>query len=106
MERQPGGFVSLATALDEYLAPPQVVILRGDAAKMADWQSALARTYRPDTLVIGLPRDATGLPTVLDKPAPAEASAVNAWICRGVSCLPACSDLAELERILADARAR
>jgi uncharacterized protein YyaL (SSP411 family) len=102
MERQASGFVSLATALDEHLAPPQTVVLRGDGGGMAEWQKALARTYRPDTLVIGLPAAATGLPPVLAKPAPAGAG-VNAWVCRGVSCLPAITGLAELERTLSKA---
>jgi uncharacterized protein YyaL (SSP411 family) len=100
MERQASGFVSLATALDEYLEPPQTVVLRGDRGAMAAWQHALARAYRPNTLVIALPGDAGNLPPALAKPAPAE-TGVNAWVCRGVSCLPAIGDLAELERVLA-----
>ena len=35
LERQSGGFVSLATALDEYLSPPQTVVLRGEAGALA-----------------------------------------------------------------------
>ena len=66
MERQPSGFVSLATALDEYLAPPQVVILRGDGTTIAEWQRALARTYRPDTIVLALPVGLAGLPPVTE----------------------------------------
>jgi uncharacterized protein YyaL (SSP411 family) len=98
MERQASGFVSLATALDEHLAPPQIVILRGDAGAMARWQQSLARTYRPDTMVIALPRDAGPLPPALAKPLPADG--VEAWVCRGVSCLPAIADLGKLERAL------
>jgi uncharacterized protein YyaL (SSP411 family) len=98
MERQASGFVSLATALDEYLSPPQIVILRGDAGSMARWQQALARSYRPHTMVIALPRDAGDLPPALAKPLPA--AGVGAWVCRGVSCLPAIADLGELERAL------
>jgi len=99
MERQASGFVSLATALDEYLAPPQTVILRGDAEKTGEWQRALARAYRPDTLVIALPREAKSLPATLDK-TPAGGAGVNAWVCQGVTCLPAITDLAEVERTL------
>jgi len=99
LERQPTGFVSLATALDEYLAPPQTVILRGDIKTMAEWQRALARTYRPDTMVIALPAGSAGLPSVLDKAAPP--AGVNAWVCRGVTCLAPVTDLAGLERVLA-----
>jgi hypothetical protein len=104
MERQPSGFVSLAIALDEHLAPPQTVILRGDGNEIAKWQGALARTYRPDTMVLALPAGLAGLPPVLDKAA--SATGVNAWVCRGVSCLPAISNLVELERVLAGTDAR
>jgi len=98
LERQPGAFVSLATALDEHLVPPQTAILRGEAGTMAGWQRALAARYRPDTLVVAIPAGQAGLPPVLDKAAGTRG--VNAWVCRGVTCLPPISDLAELERTL------
>jgi len=103
MERQAAGCVSLATALDEYLAPPQTAILRGDGKATDEWQHALARSYRPDTLVIGLPREARNLPATLDK-APASGAGVNAWVCRGVTCLPVITGLAEVERTLSGTR--
>jgi uncharacterized protein YyaL (SSP411 family) len=99
MERQPGGFASLAGALDEFLAPPQLVILRGEDSVMIEWQRALGRTYRPGTMVLALPADLSGLPSVLNKTAPD--AGVNAWVCRGVSCLPPVADLPALERTLA-----
>ncbi len=98
LERQPSGFVSLATALDEYLSPPRTVVLRGESGALEGWQRALAKRYRPDMLVIAIPAGRAGLPPVLDKAAPA--GGVNAWICRGVTCLAPISDLAELERAL------
>ena len=98
LERQPSGFVSLATALDEHLAPPQTVVLRGEAGALAGWRRALAARYRPDTLIVAIPAGHAGLPPVLDKSAPARD--VNAWVCRGVTCLPPISELAELERTL------
>jgi uncharacterized protein YyaL (SSP411 family) len=98
LERQPGACVSLATALDEHLVPPQTVVLRGEAGAMAGWQRTLAARYRPNTLVVAIPAGRAGLPPVLDKAAPAKG--VNAWVCRGVSCMPAIGDLAELDRVL------
>jgi uncharacterized protein YyaL (SSP411 family) len=91
--------VSLATALDEYFAPPTLVILRGERKAVASWQRTLALRYRPATMVIGIPGDVAGLPAVLDKPA-ADGDGVNAWVCRGVSCLPPIADAAALERAL------
>jgi len=85
--------------LDEHLAPPQAVILRGDGKTISEWQVTLARVYRPHALVLALPAGSSGLPPVLDKTAPP--AGVNAWVCRGVSCLPAITDLAEVEKTLA-----
>jgi uncharacterized protein YyaL (SSP411 family) len=41
------------------------------------------------------------LPAVLDKAAPA--AGVQAWVCRGTSCLPPIASPAELEQVLARA---
>ena len=98
LERQPGACVSLATALEEHLVPPQVVILRGAPNEVEDWKRRLDRVYRPATLTIGIGSGADTLPAALDKPWPA--SGVQAWVCRGVSCLPPIGELAELERSL------
>ena len=100
LERQPSALVSLATALDEQLAPPQIVVLRGGEREVAEWQHALARAYRPAALVVGIARGVGGLPPALDKSLPTDGPAVNAWVCRGVTCLPPITDLAELERAL------
>jgi uncharacterized protein YyaL (SSP411 family) len=102
LAQSPGGFVSLATALGEWLAPPSIVVLRGPADAAGEWQRALAATYRPDTLVIGLPGDLAQLPPALDKPA---GTAVNAWLCRGVTCLPPIDDRGALEHALESASA-
>ncbi len=101
LERQPGACVSLATALEEHLVPPQVVILRGAPNEVEGWQQRLDRVYRPATLTIGIHSGAGALPATLDKPAPA--SGVQAWVCRGVSCLPPIGEFAELERSLGNA---
>jgi len=98
MQRQPSAFVSLLAALEEALAPPRVVVLRGEAVAMREWQRSLRARYRPDTLVIALPDDATNLPPALAKPA--AVGSVNAWVCQGVSCLPPVSDLGTIERLL------
>jgi uncharacterized protein len=99
LEQHPSACVSLATALEEYLAPPQIVVLRGERRAVAEWARALAHRYRPDALVVAIADGLAGLPAALDKP-PSAGGRVNAWVCRGVSCLPAIGDLAELERTL------
>jgi uncharacterized protein len=48
-------------------------------------------------LVFGLPAGLRNLPEVMDKPG---RSGVNAWVCRGVECLPSIDDPTELEHAL------
>ena len=98
LNTQPSACVSLATALEEALNPPRIVVLRGDKAQLKAWQVALNRRYYPDVLLVALNDKLAELPAALDKPAPAQG--VNAWVCQGVSCLPPLSDLGTIERLL------
>jgi uncharacterized protein YyaL (SSP411 family) len=98
MVNHPAGFAAMAIALDEFLDPPNVLVLRGKAAPLAEWRAALARDYLPDTTVLAIPDGAKALPAALDKPARAEP--VNGWLCRGVTCLAPITDLVNLKQIL------
>jgi uncharacterized protein YyaL (SSP411 family) len=100
LQRSAAGHTTLATALEEALAPVRLVILRGEPGEARAWQARLGATYRPATMVVAVPPDATGLPAVLAKPLPQAPHAVSAWICEGVTCLPPVFGLAELERAL------
>lgn len=83
--RQPSGFATLCRALGEFLEPPAIVTLRGPADGLAAWSRELAGCYAPSTMVLVLPDSKEPLPAALDKPV---GPAVNAWVCRGVVCLP------------------
>jgi uncharacterized protein YyaL (SSP411 family) len=98
MANYPAGFGSMAIALDEFLEPPKVLVLRGKAAPLAEWRAALAREYLPDTTLLAIPEGTKGLPAPLDKPVRAEP--VNGWLCRGVTCLPPIADLVNLKQTL------
>jgi uncharacterized protein len=102
MQRQPSAFVSLLNALEETLAPPRILILRGEAHALVEWQRTLAARYRPDTLCFTLGNDLRDLPATLAKPA--ATTGVNAWLCQGVSCLPPVSDLGTIGRLLDSAQ--
>ena len=100
MREQPAGFAQLAIALEESLAAPAVLVLRGKHAAAARWAAELARDYLPDTLSVAIEDGVAGLPPVLDKPrisGPGMES-VNGWLCRGVTCLPPIGSLEELRR--------
>jgi uncharacterized protein YyaL (SSP411 family) len=94
----PGGFAMMAIALDEHLAAPKTLILRGAAEALPAWQAELAREYLPDTEVLALADGMPRLPALLDKPR--RPGAVNAWLCRGVTCLEPIGDLVNLKETL------
>jgi len=84
LDEQASSHTSLCSALEEYLTPPTIVILRGGDA-IAQWQKQLAGRYRPQTMTLALPDSVSGLPTTLNKPQHGPACA---YVCRGTACLP------------------
>jgi uncharacterized protein YyaL (SSP411 family) len=103
MRRSPGGYGMFLAVLEEVLAPPRIVVLRGAPDSLGSWIRRLAGKLRPDTLVVGVPPSARGLAPVLDKP-PSAAGGVNAYVCEGVTCLAPVADLPTLETLLAARR--
>jgi uncharacterized protein YyaL (SSP411 family) len=93
MSERPGGYASLAAALEEHSRPTRTVILRGPSVGLAPWRAALAERYLPHTVVLALGSELESLPGVLAKPA---GGAVNAWVCEGVTCLAPIDRLEEL----------
>ncbi|MDO8787042.1 MAG: thioredoxin domain-containing protein [Sulfuritalea sp.] len=89
--RSPAGFGSLLLALEEALTPPEIIILHGPADQMTEWQHRLGAA--PHRLVLALPNGIASLPEILARP---ESDQVNAWVCRGVTCLPPTTNLEEL----------
>jgi len=98
MRDYPAGFAAMAIALDEALQPPRTLILRGRGEALRAWQAELAREFLPDLTVLALPDGIPALGALLDKPARPEP--VNAWLCRGVTCLAPMSDLVHLKKTL------
>ncbi len=96
MREHPAGFASLAIALAEMLEPPATLVLRGERSALMHWSDELARELLPDTLVVPIENGAAGLPPSLDKPP--RPDPVNAWLCRGVTCLEPMSRLDDAKR--------
>jgi uncharacterized protein len=98
MRDHPAGFAAMAIALDELLQPPRTLILRGKGEALRAWQAELAREFLADVTVLAIPDGTQGLPVLLDKPVRPEP--VNAWLCRGVTCLAPMADLVNLKKTL------
>ncbi|MEO8628824.1 MAG: thioredoxin domain-containing protein, partial [Betaproteobacteria bacterium] len=101
MQRHASAYASLCAALSEYIDPAAVAILRGNDTLLDDFLRALAKHYFPATVAIALPDAQAGLPVAMNKP---QRPGVNAWVCRGVNCLPPIQDPAELAKILANGK--
>jgi uncharacterized protein YyaL (SSP411 family) len=86
LAQHPDGYTSLLTVLEEAIEPPRVVVLRGPAGELQQWQNALSQRYLPATLILAVSGEAAGLSPLLAKPV--MPGAVNAWLCQGVTCLP------------------
>jgi uncharacterized protein len=96
LNRFPHGHVSLIEALDEYLAAPEIVIIRGTPAEAADWQRELGRLYAPHRLTFAIPADVADLdPAIAEKRAGA---GTRAYVCRGTTCSPPIESLSDLAR--------
>lgn len=88
----------LALLLEEWLAPPVIVVLRGDPVEAQQWQTSLRSQCHPDLICLYVPPGLNGLPPSLDKPA---GSSSTAWVCRGPRCLPPAGTLRELQEAIA-----
>jgi uncharacterized protein YyaL (SSP411 family) len=96
INRFPHGHMSLLEALDEYLSPPEIVIVREPSAERGQWQRELGKLYAPHRLVFSIPAELEGLePALADKKA---AAATRAYVCRGSTCSAPLESLADLVR--------
>ena len=94
LERFPQGHVSLLHALEEVLNPPTIVILRGAADDIGQWQKDLARLYNPHRVILAIPDDTAGLaPALADKTPRGRAVA---YVCKASTCSPPIEAFSEL----------
>ncbi|MDH5241873.1 MAG: thioredoxin domain-containing protein [Gammaproteobacteria bacterium] len=85
IEEYPHGHVSLLTTLEEYLAHPEIIVIRGDADEIARWRDSAAKLYAPRRMVFAIPADADNLPGALADRKPL-AGATIAYKCVGTHC--------------------
>ena len=101
MANNPAACASLCHALTEFLTPPTMVIVRGEASKMAVWRDTMNQTYYPHHLFFYLDekwdKNRHALPPTLQRNSTKD---VNAWVCKGVVCSPSVNDLREIIKYL------
>jgi uncharacterized protein YyaL (SSP411 family) len=92
IERYPSACNALLLALEEYLTPPQTIILRGPIGEINKWQRRCATCYAPQRTAFAIPDDTVDLPKgLLDR---ASAATPVAYLCEGHRCGPPITDFA------------
>jgi uncharacterized protein YyaL (SSP411 family) len=101
LQQYPDAHASMLLALEDWLDPPQQVLLRGPAADMGSWHAVLRAGFAPRVWVLAVPADAAPLPEALAaRPA---GDVTRAWLCRGSTCS---GPFTTLEELLAALRPR
>ncbi len=99
MLKYPTAHAATLQALEELLAPPQIVILRGPADLIDGWRRQLAAVYAPQRLVLAIPEGTPDLPAALASKRALPGGV--AYVCRGSTCSEPLHDFAALARALA-----
>jgi uncharacterized protein YyaL (SSP411 family) len=87
--RQPIAYPGLLAALDEWLAPPRVVIVRGPEMALQEAAARLAGRLGVRDVQVAVPNGASA-PPPLARP---DADVPTAWVCGGGACQPPTVDL-------------
>jgi len=85
MDEYPHGHVTLIAALEEYLEPPEIIVIRGDDTDIAEWRDQLAKIYAPSRILLAIGRDEEALPGLLAERKPLDGETV-AYRCIGTHC--------------------
>ncbi len=85
MQDYPHGHASLLNALDDYLVPPESIILRGPQVEVRNWQQSANRLFAPKRMIYAIDEAESGLPAGLaDKVA--KDGETLAYRCIGTQC--------------------
>lgn len=84
IQRTPYAHNALLLALEEYLYPPETIILRGQTPQLFTWQDACQKDFVPRRLVLTIPDGVQGLPGMLNEYK--NLQQVTAYVCRCQQC--------------------
>ena len=85
----------MITALEEYLEPPEIIVIRGNSADIAEWRDQLGRNYAPSRVLLAIGEDEDALPGLLAERKPLDGETV-AYRCIGTHCELPVTSLKEL----------
>jgi uncharacterized protein YyaL (SSP411 family) len=94
LQQYPAAHMSLVNALEDYLAPAQILIIRGDAPQIEGWAARIGALYAPTRMIFAIPRDAADLPPALA--AKHAAPGTVAYVCAGMTCSAPLTDASQI----------
>jgi uncharacterized protein YyaL (SSP411 family) len=100
LKRMPTACNALLTALEEWLEPAQIIVLRGAGTALEAWRSRCAQPCAPRRLTLAIPAEAS-LPAGLLAERRVGVAPVTAYVCGGLQCAPPIATLGDLELELA-----
>jgi hypothetical protein len=83
--QSPSACTALLAAAEEYLNPPQIIILRGNDPELDRWQARAVEAYAPGRFSVAIPTQEQDLPAGLA--ARVATDGVVAYVCTGSQCL-------------------
>jgi uncharacterized protein len=97
LQQYPQAHMAMLNALDDWLSPPQVLIIRGAAADAQVWSRQIGAWYAPQRMVFAIPDSADLPPGLAEKRA---TSRTVAYLCSGMTCSAPLTDLDSIVRQL------
>jgi len=94
----PHAYNSMLHALDDVLFPPQIIILRGVADELNEWQQLCNQYYLPYRMILAIENGVQDLPGWLSEKVSSETTV--AYICSGQTCMAPITSLSELQKFL------
>jgi len=85
IDEYPHGHVTLLNALEEYLNPPEIIVIRGKTADIARWHDLATKIYAPTRLAFAIDENVQDLPGLLAE-RKAIAGKTVAYRCIGTHC--------------------
>jgi hypothetical protein len=83
INQEPVSHCTYISALDDFLNPPNILIIRSHGSDHLTWQGAAENQYMPSTLIFTIPSDITPHQNLLDKKA---GDSTRAYPCAGYQC--------------------
>lgn len=97
MHANPSGFATMLMALQEYIRPPILLILRGEGSQLAPWHAVLREINSHEIIYAVLQGEHLDLPVALAKPYTDEP---RAWLCDRLQCFREISDYSRLRNAI------